>query len=59
MAVRLPIQIGINSLLGIIHIRHLLLVDIDGISGATISVHSMTRGIHKLSYLIKALKEEL
>lgn len=33
--------------------------DIDGISGATISVHSMTRGIHKLSYLIKVLKEEL
>ena len=32
--------------------------DIDGISGATISVHSMTRGIHKLSYLIQALKDK-
>ena len=33
--------------------------DIDGISGATISVNAMTRGIHKLSYLIQTIKNKL
>ncbi len=32
---------------------------IDGISGATISVHSVTRGIHKLTLVFPALKEVL
>lgn|GEM_PF-153572 len=34
-------------------------MDIDGISGATISVNALTRGIHKLSYLIHTIKDEL
>jgi Na+-translocating ferredoxin:NAD+ oxidoreductase RnfG subunit len=33
--------------------------DIDGISGATISVHSVTKGIHKLILLYPMLKEQI
>jgi len=33
--------------------------DIDGISGATISVQSITRGIRRLTFLFNYLKEEL
>jgi Na+-translocating ferredoxin:NAD+ oxidoreductase RnfG subunit len=33
--------------------------DIDGISGATISVNAMTRGIHKLTILIEIIREDL
>ncbi len=33
--------------------------DIDGISGATISVNSMTRGIQRLSFLLKYIKDDL
>ena len=33
--------------------------DIDGITGATISVKSVTKGIYKLSLLYKAIKESL
>jgi len=34
-------------------------IDVDGISGATISVNSITRGIKKLSLLYESLKESL
>lgn len=33
--------------------------DIDGISGATISVKSMTRGIQRLTFLLKYIKDDL
>jgi Na+-translocating ferredoxin:NAD+ oxidoreductase RnfG subunit len=33
--------------------------DVDGISGATISVNSLTRGIKKLSFLYESLKDSL
>ncbi len=33
--------------------------DIDGISGATISVNSVSKGIHKLTLLLKAIKKDL
>ncbi len=33
--------------------------DIDGISGATISVNAMTRGIHKLTILMEIIREDL
>lgn len=33
--------------------------DIDGISGATISVKAMARGIHKLTILMKIIREDL
>lgn len=33
--------------------------DIDGISGATISVNAMTRGIHKLTLLMEIIREDL
>jgi Na+-translocating ferredoxin:NAD+ oxidoreductase RnfG subunit len=33
--------------------------EIDAISGATISVNSVTRGIHKLTLLLNVIKDEL
>ena len=46
--------IGLNS-----HSSYKLNQDIDGISGATISVNSLSKGINKITSLFSIIKDEL